>query len=187
MIRQVLFVIGFVAALAGIAIIFVPSIAIGFSVDKLLVYGLGLLALLLAGGGIQRRRKNRYIETETGEPETPISLPRPGSEIDSLLEEIDKTGGFNKGPERESLEKRLRELAIRIIQRNYECTRDQAREMLEQGTWTTNEYAAAFFNPELKAEITIRRRVSLSLGSQTVSGYLAREAIKELDDLSGQV
>lgn len=178
MIRRLMFGAGVVAAVLGLALIAAPGLTGGASISELLVYGLGALALLLAVGAMLRRRSAEYTHAETGAPEEPTPLPRPGSDVDTRLQNLFRLQSQSRlASERQSLDDRLEELAVRIIARREECSRSTARQLLERGDWTDNRFAAAYFAEDVSLPLSARVRASFR-GS--VTGECARHAIEEL-------
>lgn len=178
MIRRLMFGAGVAAALLGLALIAAPGLTGGVSISRILVYGLGALALLLAVGAMLRRRSTEFSHAETGVPEEPTSLPRPGSDVDTRLRNLFRLQSQSRlANERQNLDDRLEELAIRIVARREECPRSTARELIERGDWTDNRFAAAYFAEDVTLPLGARVRASFR-GS--VTGECARHAIEEL-------
>lgn len=178
MIRRLLFGAGVAAAILGLALIAVPGLTGGVQITRLLVYALGGLALLLAVGAMLRRRSAEYHHVETGDPEVPTPLPRPGSDVDTRLQNLFRVQSQSRlAAERQNLDERLEELAVRIIARREDCSRSSARDHLENGDWTDNAFAAAYFTDDIDLPFSARVRASLR-GS--VTGECARHAIEEL-------
>ncbi|MFB6104698.1 MAG: hypothetical protein ABEJ57_06395, partial [Halobacteriaceae archaeon] len=178
MIRRLLFGAGVAAAVLGLVLIAVPGVAGGVAITELLVYGLGVLALLLAVGALYRRRNTAIAQAETGTPERPTPLPRPGSGVDTRLHNLVRLQSRARlANERTDLDERLEELAIRVIARREDCTRDDARTLLDRGEWTDDRYAAAYFADDI--DVPFRDRVRASLGG-SVTAQTARHAIEAL-------
>lgn len=179
MIRRLLFAAGVLAGLLGLALVLVPGIATGVSVSDVLVYALGGLALLLALGRIQRRRKAERREFQTPEPETPVELPAPGDDVDQRLRNLRDLRQRGRFPtERQDLDERLEEVAIRVIARRDDITRAAAERQLQEGSWTDDRLAAAYFAENVELPVGERLRIGIRTGSPT--GIYARHAIEAL-------
>lgn len=179
MIRRLLLAAGVVAVVLGLALVAVPGLAGGVAVSRILVYVIGVIALLVALARIQRRRKSERTQTTTPEPETPTGLPRPGSDVDTRIRNLRRlTGGGRVESERQELDARLEELAVRVVARREDLTREEARSRLVDGSWTDDPLAAAYFSEDV--ELTRRQRFRLSVGTGSAAGVYAARAIEAL-------
>lgn len=179
MIRRLFLAAGVAAGLLGLLLVAAPGIAGDLAVSRILVYLLGLVALILAVLRIQRRRNAERRQTETPEPETPVSLPRPGGDVDVRIRNLKRVVGRGQvKSERQDLDTRLEELAIRVIARRDDVSRDTARSRLHDGSWTDDPLAAAYFAEGVT--VPIEDRVRLSVGTGSPSGVYAARAIEEL-------
>lgn len=179
MIRRLLLAAGVVAVVLGLALVAVPGLAGGVAVSRVLVYVIGVIALLVALARIQRRRKSERTQTTTPEPETPTGLPRPGSDVDTRIRNLRRlTGSGRVESERQELDARLEELAVRVVARREDLTREEARSRLVDGSWTDDPLAAAYFSEDV--ELSRRQRFRLSVGTGSPTGAYAVRAIEAL-------
>lgn len=181
MIRRVLLAAGVAAGLLGLVLVAAPGIAGDLAVSRILVYLLGLLAIVLAVVRIRHRRNAERRETETPEPETPVSLPRPGGDVDIRIQNLQRLVGRGQvKSERQDLDARLEELAIRVIARRDDVSRETARSRLHDGSWTEDPLAAAYFAEGMS--VPFGDRVRLGFGAGSATGVYAARAIEELAD-----
>lgn len=161
-IRRVLILAGIVAGVGGLLLVAYPPLAASLSMSQVLVYGLGGLCLLLVLSAVQRRRSAETQQAETGKPEFTTPLPKPGSNVDRVLRVVglDREGEVDT----KSLRDRLRELAVRVVSRRREVTREGAEELLESGEWTSDPYAAAYFADDY--DLTLRQRLYARHGGE---------------------
>jgi hypothetical protein len=179
MIRRVLFAAGVLAGLLGLVLVAAPGVAQGVAVSDILVYLLGVLALLLAVGRVQKRRKATRRETTLPEPEIPTGLPSPGEDIDDRIRNLRRlTQSGRIQTERQDLDARLEELAVRVIARREDIPRQEASRQLTEGTWTEDRKAASYFSESVEIPLSERLRLSIQSGSPT--GVYAARAIEEL-------
>lgn len=179
MIRRILFVAGVTAGVLGLVLVVAPGLVGGLGVSDILVYLLGIIALLLAIGRVQHRRKAERRETPTGDPETPIGLPSPGDDVNERIRNLSRlTQRSRIQTERQDLDARLEELAVRVLARREDITRDEARDRLTEGTWTDNRKAAAYFSEAVDVPLSEQVRLSIQTGSPT--GVYAIHAIEAL-------
>lgn len=139
--------LGTTAALAGLAVVFVPALAVGFPVT----YG----TLLLVGGiafvvglGLVRLRMLTDRDTATlpaveGRPDDPV----PGDEFDADLAAISPRRDRENDAARSQVRERLQAAAVGVLARQGH-SREEALDLLDAGEWTDDPIAAAFFAVE---------------------------------------
>jgi hypothetical protein len=183
MIRRILFITGVAAGILGLVLVVAPGLVGGVGVSDILVYLLGVIAVLLAIGRIQHRRKAERRETPTSDPETPVGLPSPGDDVNERIRNLRRlTQRGRIQTERQDLDTRLEELAVRVLARSEDITREDAQRLLNEGTWTEDRKAAAYFSEAVTVPVPERLRLSIQTGSAT--GVYAIHAIEALAERS---
>lgn len=157
-------VVGTMLLIAGIAVMAFPSIESAVPLADGLT---GLVAVVALGLGLWRARVRYSSGTNHAGmpvPELPFALPTPGDDLDEMVYRYVHRGEKTiEYPER--IGERLREVAIQVIAHREECTREEAVDALEDGSWTDNRTAAAYFSPEVHdEEPSIGERLSGLLG-----------------------
>jgi uncharacterized repeat protein (TIGR01451 family) len=156
--------LGILLLVAGLMVVFVPGLEGALPLDSAFV---GLVAVAAIGLGMWRiriRYNSTLDHTELPVPELPFALPTPGDDLDGMLYRYTRLGEATlEYPER--IGERLREVAIATIAHRQSISRDEALDRLEDGSWTDNQYAAAFFSEEISApEPSLGDRFQRSLG-----------------------
>jgi len=156
--------VGLLLAILGTAVVFVPSLGDAVPVTTLLTMPVAILAVMLGLWRVRVRRNHEVRHLDLPEPELPFALPTPGDDLDELLYRYTQRGeGTLEYPER--IGKRLRDVAVAAIAHREECTREEAVASLDEGTWTENRSAAAFFSETTTVpSSTLKDRVFRALG-----------------------
>lgn len=144
--RRVLLTVGIAVTGLGLLMAMVPQLAAAYPTREGFVL---LVALVALGGGLvtmSRRRNAEFERVETGDPETLIKLPAPG---DEARRSFDRASALKLTDTRDKVEERLRNAAVDVIRRRYDCSPAEAREMLQRGDWTDDEHAAAFLSDDV--------------------------------------
>jgi len=104
----------------------------------------GLVALLLGLWAVRSAYHGGVEQTPVPDVELPRSFPAPGSDLDLTLYRLTH---LRQGTSeyRDQIQERLAEAAVSAIRQRENCTRAQAIHMIEEGEWTDNRQAAAFF------------------------------------------
>ncbi|WP_338008308.1 DUF58 domain-containing protein [Natronoglomus mannanivorans] len=105
----------------------------------------GFLAILSGLWIVRSRYKSGVQQTTIPNVEAILSTPAPGHETDRALRRLThlREGTLQY---REQIQERLTSAAVAVIMRREDCSEAQAIHQLEEGTWTDNETAAAFFS-----------------------------------------
>lgn len=138
------------------------------------VAGLGLLvgmAAVLSGGPDTLR------QAETPTPERPVTAPVAGDAVDATLASRTAFLPVVGGDHCEDLQQRLRTAAINMWVHRGTCSRTDAIQRLNDGTWTADDDAAAFLagrDPGVAARLVALRH------GEPWARRAARRAVKEL-------
>lgn len=143
--------LGIAIAIAGIAMVVDPGLAAFVPGPRLFVVLAGV-GILFQGIRIARmRRKTKLPEAETPNYEASLRVPTPGDDVDETLAKTRVVSfGDTRGKSAAQSEayQELRAVAIQTISHRRGCSEADAAEMLEEGTWTEDPSAAAFFKPQ---------------------------------------
>lgn len=140
--------IGVVLVLAGIGVLVSPEIADAIPLTEALLAPVAVVGLLLGLWRIRVRWQTTPGHLSLPDPEVPFALPTPGDDLDELVYGYTERGeGTLEYPER--IGERLREVAIAALVDRENITQDEALDRLEAGSWTDNQYAAAYFSSQI--------------------------------------
>ncbi|WP_137287818.1 DUF7269 family protein [Halorussus salinisoli] len=112
--------------------------------DYLVVVTFAGVGLLVAASALMSGRNDALRQTETPTPEQPVTAPAAGDSVDEALASRAALLPVVGETRREELRERLRTAAVETWVRRGECSREEARKRLDEGTWTDDREAAAF-------------------------------------------
>ena len=173
--------LGVVFVVVGFAMLFVPGLAGLFDANELFLSLIGLGFALQTVRVVNARRRTPYEQATTADPEIAQELTTPGDEFDDLMEQA--AAVRYSGAQRDTVRERLRAAAVAVIVRTEGLSREQAIDRIDDGTWTDDPYAAAFFTGEIQGT-SFLQRVSLFDRSRSQFERWATHAAKEIVDLS---
>jgi uncharacterized repeat protein (TIGR01451 family) len=134
-----------VALLAGgIALFFAPTVAESLPISLVVAEAGAVGAVALGGWVVRQRYQARLTETEIPPIEHGMTTPTPGSDIDSNLYRMTELRE-RVLEHRERIQERVGNIAVTVISSRNDCSRDDAIDILEGGSWTENDAAAGFF------------------------------------------
>lgn len=142
--KRALLIVGTVTIVLGILSVFTDAVAGFFPDTEVLLFLAAIMALSLGVWVFRERYKGGIRQTLVPDVELPISTPAPGDDVDRTLRRLTQ---YRQGTVeyRNRIQERLGEAAVAVIRQRHGCTRERAVAMLEDGSWTENETAAAFF------------------------------------------
>lgn len=178
-----LFVAGAGLAVFGLALFAQPSLATQFGVDRIFVYVAGGAAALFTLVDVTARRR---VAPERTEFPVRTSLTEPGEDLESTLHEIAAGSPTDTFEEREAVHDRLSRVAIRVIARRRNCSSEEARRRLDEGTWTDDPDAAAFFAADPRETGGLIENLRESFSDESQFERRARRAAAELAALEGE-
>lgn len=143
MIRRTVTGVGVALAVLGLVAVAVPQITTALPTGDAVVTVLAVVLLLGALREVQRRRHTAFEYTETSDTELTLELPTPGDEFDRELSRVTVTR-FNQ-IRRQQIRDEIRETTVETVQRRERCSEDEARAMVQNGTWTDDPFATSFF------------------------------------------
>lgn len=185
-VRRALLAFGVGTGLAGLALAVFPAMAAGVGADRLFVLFVGVVAGAQAVFDLRARGRTRFRQAETGDPEAAFAPPRPGADVDAALSVTER--GFDRYSQerRDEVRDRVRAAAIDVLSRRGDCSREEARAMLDTGAWTDDPYAAAFFGADVDADLPLSVRVRDALSPESRFTRRARHAIAELAEVTDE-
>ncbi|WP_439025783.1 DUF7269 family protein [Haloarchaeobius sp. DT45] len=179
--RTLLSVLGVGVAAVAFTLVLFPDVAAGFSMNEMILIVVGV-ATLAQGVRIGASRvQNRYVQAETPDPEQSQELPTPGDEFDELLREAGTDR--RRLDSRERVSDRLERAAVATIARTQGCSLSEAKRRIDEGEWTDDPYAAAFFTGEMTGT-SLLSRVDLLGSTQSQYHRWAVHAATEIARLS---
>lgn len=166
--RLPLTILGGLAFAIGLLTIVAPAVTAAIPIevivallgnDYLLVAVLAGVAIFVVLTALGARVVTGLDQTTPPDPEEVHSVPSFGAEFDELV----SRGGLRAllvTEQQREVRSRLRAAAIATVMRESNCTRSEARERVDRGTWTDDPEAAAF--------------LATSRGSEPAPGFVAR-------------
>ncbi len=174
--------LGVLAFVVGTGTILNPGIARSLPLPSSLVPVVGGVTLLAGIYAVRRWRRTDPQRSEPPAVETPAAYPTPGADIKQQLHGLTKS---RTAKHRHTLRRRLTEVAIDTLRYNYGWSEARAEQALDEGDWTTDPHAAAYFTGEYPAWTEFRARVrgQLPLGgvSERQRALHVIEALATLD------
>lgn len=140
---------GLALFVAAVAVMFAPQLGYDLPVARQLTI---LLGAVVIGTGYLYGRGESGTDTNIPDIEGPAALPTPGNEIEDQLETLSRHPLRPNEKRRwkethDDLRERLHSLALATLSKRYNLTEAEATQLLESGTWSENDLAAAFFKP----------------------------------------
>lgn len=186
MLRRFLLLFGLLFAAIGFAITAEPGLAalIGFPPLPTIAIA-GLAAAFALAEGTARRHTDFRDESddedrnETLEPR--VEAPRPGEDIDARLRE--GAGIRNAGAGSAQFSDRLRAVTVRALADARGLAPEEAQRQLDEGTWTDDTTAAAFFADDVDSPAT--DVVTSIVSADPVYERQAQHVVRELQRITG--
>lgn len=169
--------IGILVAVLGIAMIFQPRLAGVVTTRRLLVSGIGVLALVQALRVIKARRRVRVTRAEPPTPEPFARVPTPGHVFDEPLFAIDEEQGIRALGRKREFRERLTDVAVTVLAHREGGSHERARERLRAGDWTEDPHAAAFLGDGEAPEPPWYERIRLKLRREPPFRWRARRTM----------
>lgn len=150
--------------------------------DYLIVAVIGVVALAVVAVVLVATGRSGVNQTAPPAPEGVYPVPRFGEEIDAFLSK----GGFAHvagSDPHEEIRSELRAVAVTTVMRDANCTREEAQQRIEAGTWTDDGVAATFLSEGRTPSLGTRLRTAFvgeSPAEQAVRA--AATEIAELDE-----
>jgi len=171
-------VVGVLAVAVGLLAALDRGIAAAISPPSAVVTLIGVLGVIQGIRYANARRDRRRLSTEPGEPERRAPAAVPGADLDERIARVASPapGGYR---DRRELRDRIRGVAVEAVARDRNCSREAAEAAVDDGTWTDDPAAAAFFG--VRGSYPVRVRLSATVRGRSRYWYGLRAAIDEID------
>jgi hypothetical protein len=175
-------VVGVAAVAVGLLAALNRGIASAISPTSAVVTLIGVLGVVQGVRYANARRDRRRLLTDPGEPERRAPAAVPGSDLDERIARVvsPAPGGYR---DRRDLRDRVREVAVDAVARDRNCSREAAAAVVDDGTWTDDPAAAAFF--DTRSRYPIRIRLSAGIRGRSNYWYGLRAAVDEVERIEG--
>lgn len=195
---RLIVVAGVVLCSLGIGVMVVPAASAGIPTVVLTAFALAVVAgsLFVAAS----RLETASTSVDLPEPERRPQYRPPGAAFEARLDSVgllgrravsrDEPGLVDGEPPRERLREELRGRAVTVVQQTTGCTRTEALSRLDEGRWTDDRVAAAFFADGLVPSLPLRQRLPVPSNRELPTVRRARRAVaaleQRLSESSGQ-
>ena len=173
-----LVVAGVVAVAVGFLAALDRGVAAAISPSSVVVTLIGVLGVVQGVRYANARRERRRLATDPGEPERRAQAAVPGADLDERIATVvsPAPGSYRQ---RRNLRDRVREVAVAAVERERNCSREAAAAALDDGDWTDDRVAAAFF--DTRTAYPIRVRLTAGVRGRSNYWYGLRAAVDEIE------
>jgi uncharacterized repeat protein (TIGR01451 family) len=175
---------GLLALAVGFVALGVPDAVPSLPVQYVLVTLLGMVGLVLGLLLVRRRWRSSVVQDDPPDVELSLSGSLPGRDVDQLLAEL-AAGRRGEMEAREHVRERLVETAIGVLRQQHNVSRDEAITRLEQGDWTDDDEAAAFFTGQKLPGLSLGDRVENWLAGRTAYERRVQNVVDALARTAG--
>ncbi|WP_135851997.1 DUF7269 family protein [Halorussus salinus] len=172
--HPILTTIGVVAVTVGLLMLFVPGFAAAIGTGYAAVTVVGLLALMQALRVGRSRMATELDAAETDDVETVEAMPTPGDEFDRAVAELRSGPRRNLIRERADLRETLETAALTAVADRENCSREEARQRVEAGTWTDDPHAAALLGGDDAPSPPLFDRLKIAASTESPFQYRIR-------------
>lgn len=186
MLRRLLLAVGLVLAAVGFAVAVQPSLADVVRFPPLPMFVVAGLAAAFGFAGAFARRHTAFRD-ETDDEERNDALEsryeptRPGEGIDARLRE--GSGSLSAGANSTQFSRRLRDVTVQALSDARGLAPEEAERQLDEGTWTDDRTAAAFFADDVESPAT--DVVGAIVSADPVYERQAEHVVRELRHITG--
>jgi len=186
MLRRLLLALGLVLAGVGFAVAVQPSLARVVRFPPLPTVVVAVLAGTFAFAAALARHHTEFRD-ETDDEERNEALesrfepPRPGEDIDARLRE--GAGRFRGGTDNAQFSDRLRAVTVTALVDARGLSPEEAERQIDEGTWTDDRTAAAFFADDVDSPAT--DVVGAIVSADPVYERQAEHVVRELRRIAG--
>jgi len=142
--------------------------------DYFLLGTVGAVAVALLTWMSVRRAREQVTQATPPDPESVLDAPRPGESFDRYVTGWPTLSARTGSNGSAAVRERLRETAITTEMHARDCSRERAREHIEDGTWTDDSVAAKYLQTDESARPAFRERARLALRGESWSQRGAR-------------
>jgi len=186
MLRRLVLAVGLVLAGVGFAVAVQPALARVLRFPSVPTVVVGALAAVFALAAAVARRNTEFRDESDDEDrnerlESRFEPPRPGEDIDARLRE--GAGALRAATNTAQFGDRVREVAVQALVDARGLSPEAAERQLEDGTWTDDRAAAAFFADDVDSPAT--DVVSAMVSADPVYERQAEHVLRELRRITG--
>ena len=185
--RDASLAIGVFAALAGLSMVYVPSVAAVVDSPTSVPFLISVVALVAAI--VRGREWLRHDERAhaPAERERPTAVGVPGDGFDTTLERAPPMGSASgrggADTRRVKLRQSLRDAGIETLVTFQGYTDEEARRAIDRGTWTDDRYAVEFFTTPTGTGTSVTDSVRGTFYGEGPFNRRARAAATEIERL----
>lgn len=149
LLRRLGLLTGVVVLAVGLVLLLDAGLATSIPVGMLVADLAALGALLLGVWAARTRYRTKPNRVTVPDVEFPLATPTPGDDMDELIYRLTR---LREGTieYRDRIFERIREIAVAVIMEQRNCSQEQAMAVLEDGSWTDDPQAVAYFTSEGK-------------------------------------
>ena len=155
--------------------------------DYLLVVAIGSIGLLVAIPVLASGRDGNLVQADMPAPEEPVTVPPAGNDFDETVESWSYRLPFVGRKHRRNVKERLRTTAIETVMRAENCTRKDARRLVESGEWTDDPTAAAYLGDSNVPGTGIGNRASTVLTGKSWHQHCSQRTATAIADRGEQL
>jgi len=172
--HPILTTVGIVAVAVGLLMLFVPGFAAAIGTGYAAVTVIGLLALVQALRVGRSRMATELDAAETDDVETVEAMATPGDDFDRAVAELRSGPRRNLIRERADLRETLEAAALTAVADRENCSREEARQRVEAGTWTDDPHAAALLGGSDAPSPPLFDRLKIATSTESPFQYRIR-------------
>jgi hypothetical protein len=174
MMSRLLAAFGVVLGVVGLIGVLAPGVVSGLPGGRGALVLVGAAILLQGVRVVNNRRRDRPEELETPDAEVTLELPTPGDDADADLRFLAEERRFDR-ERRRRIRDRMYAAAVEAVARRRGCSEEAARTVVEDGTWTDDPHAAAFFT-NIQENGTLTDEIRYVIRNESVFARRARHA-----------
>lgn len=177
---RIALVLGGLTVMLGIVVAIEPGVASRIGTDQAVFTVIGFVAVYLVFRAFMGRRRATLERVPLPEAESKHNFDPPG---DSFTDRLRTAAGTRRGQGRETIRDDLYQSTVDVLTTYRDYTVSEAEQAIEDGSWTDNPYAVAFFTFEAPPR-SLRDRISDAFRGRVAFESRARHVIAELDDIT---
>ncbi|TKX53901.1 hypothetical protein EXE42_10340 [Halorubrum sp. SP3] len=176
-------VAGVLAVAVGLLAALDRGVASAISPTSTVVTLIGVLGVVQGIRYANARRERRRVPADPGDPERRAPAAVPGAALDERIARAASPapGGYR---DRRDLRDRIREVSVTAVARDRNCSREAAAAAVDDGTWTDDGAAAAFF--DTRTAYPLRVRLSAGVRGRSNYWYGLRAVIDEIERIESR-
>ncbi len=177
------------ALLAGLAAFLVSVVSLVYpgvlvlELERVLVWMVGLFAILLGLRTVQLRRRQSLDEAETPNPEVPVAVSPPGDDLDDVFTQF--LGARRVHGTRNRAKTALNEAAVSTLRQYAGYSRAAAEAAVEAGSWTDDPYAVSFLGGPDSPPLPLRSRLAAIIDGESAFRRSIRHTVDEIAAVAG--